>query len=223
VTLPHRGCCYPALALTPAPIEPTALGIDPDVPVLLCAGMPFKYAPEHDGVFPSIARRLGSCQLVFFQLSPQDLTDALRSRLREAFLRAGMECERYVKFVPEQSPPAFRGLMRRADVFLDTIGFSGFNTAMHAVETDLPIVTREGRFLRGRLASGILKRMGLHELVAASEEDYVELAVKLARGAGYRQDARARMAASRSILYEDLAPIRALENFLLKATVSMYG
>jgi predicted O-linked N-acetylglucosamine transferase (SPINDLY family) len=103
-------------------------------------------------------------------------------------------------------------------VFLDTIGFSGFNTAMQAVECGLPIVTREGRFLRGRLASGILKRMGLPELVAQSEEDYVTLAVKLARDTEYREHIRSRIAASRHLLFEDVAPIRALEAFLVEAT-----
>ncbi|TMH83033.1 MAG: hypothetical protein E6H47_13295, partial [Betaproteobacteria bacterium] len=93
-----------------------------------------------------------------------------------------------------------------------------FNTAMLAVACGLPIVTREGRFLRGRLASGILKRMGLPELVGQSEEDYVALAVKLARDTEYRAHIRERMAASRHALFADIAPIRALEAFLVKAT-----
>ncbi len=121
-------------------------------------------------------------------------------------------------FIPWQQKPAFYELLRRADVFLDTIGFSGFNTALQAVECGLPIVTREGRFLRGRLASGILRRMGLPELVAQSEEAYVELAVRLARDAEYREHIRSRIVASRHVLFEDMAPIRALEDFLLTAT-----
>jgi predicted O-linked N-acetylglucosamine transferase (SPINDLY family) len=106
--------------------------------------------------------------------------------------------------------------MRRADVFLDPIGFSGFNTAIQAVECGLPIVTREGRFMRGRLASGILDRMGLSDLVARNEEDYIEFAVKLASDAAYRQEVRARMEQARPILYNDLEPVRALEAFLEK-------
>ena len=107
--------------------------------------------------------------------------------------------------------------MKRADVFLDTIGFSGFNTAVQALECGLPIVTREGRFLRGRLASGPLKRIGLSELVARSDEEYVELAVRLARGADYRRHVRERIMASRGVLFEDRAPIHAMERFLSEA------
>jgi predicted O-linked N-acetylglucosamine transferase (SPINDLY family) len=106
--------------------------------------------------------------------------------------------------------------MKRADVFLDTIGFSGFNTAMQAVECSLPIVTREGRFMRGRFASGILRRMGLAELVTATEGEYVSLALRLAGDAEYRRQIRARMEAARGVLYEDPAPIKALEDFLIK-------
>ena len=113
---------------------------------------------------------------------------------------------------------AFYGLLRHADAFLDTIGFSGFNTALQAVECGLPVVTREGRFLRGRLASGILKRMGLTELVAQSDEDYVALAVRLARDTDYREQVRNRVAESRHMLFEDIEPIRALEDFLLQVT-----
>jgi predicted O-linked N-acetylglucosamine transferase (SPINDLY family) len=86
------------------------------------------------------------------------------------------------------------------------------------VECGLPIVTREGRFLRGRLASGILRRMGLPELVAQSQEAYVELAVRLARDAEYREHIRGRIVASRHVLFEDMAPIRALEDFLLTSS-----
>src|ERR1035437_10278747 len=92
--------------------------------------------------------------------------------------------------------------MKQADVFLDTIGFSGFNTAMQAVECSLPIVTREGRFMRGKLASGILRRMGMTELIASTEGDYVNLAVKLAQDAEYRRGIRQRIETSRPVLFE---------------------
>ena len=104
--------------------------------------------------------------------------------------------------------------MQRADVFLDTLGFSGFNTALQAAEAGLPIVTREGRFLRGRLASGILRTLALDELVTATEKEYVERAVALARDSEARARLRAAMAARRDGLYRDPASIRGLEDFL---------
>jgi predicted O-linked N-acetylglucosamine transferase (SPINDLY family) len=202
------------------PVDPdlARLGIDPKVPLLLCPGTPFKYAPQHDWVLVEIAHRLGRCRFIFFTYKVRNMSDKLRRRLEVAFARGGLDFNDFVTFIPWQSQPAFYGWLKRADVFLDTIGFSGFNTAMQAAECAAPIVTKEGRFMRGRLASGILKRLGLPELVAQSEEDYITLAVKLAEDADYRRYVRDRIEKSRAILFEDVEPIRALEDFLVDVT-----
>lgn len=216
VALPHLGCCYYSPPVTDASPDLPSLGIDADSLLLLCPGAPFKYSPRHDWIFPEIAKRLLRCQFVFFTLEPKYLAVRLKQRLKGVFADAGLDFEQHVAFIPKQPRPVFHGLMRRADVFLDTLGFSGFNTAMQAVECGLPIVTREGSFMRGRFASGILKRMGLPELVAASEEDYVALAVKIASDSEYRDRIRTILDRSGHILYEDGTPIRALEEFLVR-------
>jgi predicted O-linked N-acetylglucosamine transferase (SPINDLY family) len=152
---------------------------------------------------------------VFFTHWTQALSAKLRQRLERAFAQEGLDFGRYVTFLPWLTRPAFFGLMQRADVFLDTIGFSGFNTALQAIQCGLPVVTLQGRFLRGRLASGILRRIGLDELVAQDEDGYVALAARLARDAAYRAQVRRRIEANRGLLFEDAAPVRALEEFLL--------
>jgi protein O-GlcNAc transferase len=59
------------------------------------------------------------------------------------------------------------------------------------MECGLPVVTCEGRVMRGNLASDILKRLGLPELVARTDEDYVAIALRVARDASYRKNLRA--------------------------------
>ena len=216
VSLPHLGCYYRSAAVG-AGVDLGSLGIETNAPLLVCPGMPFKYAPQYDSVITGIARRLGRCRFIFFQSRLNRTWDKVRRRLAAAFAQSRLDFDDFVTFIPWQDRPAFYGLLKHSDVYLDTIGFSGFNTAVQAIECGLPIVTREGRFLRGRLASGILKRMGLAELVAQSEEGYVELAVRLAREAEYREHIRRRVAESRHVLFEDTAPIRALEAFLIEA------
>jgi predicted O-linked N-acetylglucosamine transferase (SPINDLY family) len=215
VLLPGLGCSYPSPQLAPAAHDLRDLGIVTSA-LLVCPGTPFKYMPRHDRVFPEIARRLGECRFVFFTYRVPELSRKLHLRLRAAFSAHGLDADKFVSFVPWQSPERFRGLLAEARVFLDTLGFSGFNTAMQAVECGLPIVTREGRFMRGRFASGILKRLGLQELVARTEEDYIDLAVRICRDDAYRAHLRESIAARRSILFDDPAPIRALEQFLLR-------
>jgi predicted O-linked N-acetylglucosamine transferase (SPINDLY family) len=217
VRLPGLGACYSPRP--PAIAEPdwSALGLDPDAPLLLCVGSPFKYPPGHDAVFPEIARRAREARLVFFENEPEFLAARLKQRLRAAFSGAGLEFERHVSFVPRLPRAAFHGLMRRAAAWLDTPVFSGFNTAMQAVECGLPIVAHEGRFMRGRFASGILRRMGMEEWIAQSDGQFAQLAALLANDPARRREARARIEAARAALFDDAASVRALEEALLEA------
>jgi protein O-GlcNAc transferase len=218
VRLPGLGCSYSPLTAAPAQVDLAALGIREGVPVLLCPGTPFKYTPRHDAVLIEIARRLGECQFVFFTPGhAQDLVQRLRARLQRSFAAAGLDFGAFAAFIPWQSRAAFYGLMSQADVYLDTMGFSGFNTAMQAIECGLPIAACEGRFLRGRLASGVMRRMGLPELVACDDASFVEIAVRLATDAAWWGEMRRRMEAARAALYGDAAPVRALEKFFDEA------
>lgn len=214
VRLPAFGSPYLPTKVAPAVVDLAALGLRPDVPLLLCPGTPFKYTPIHDAVLVEIARRLGECQFAFFIPEPAELMHLVRERLAGAFAAAGLDLAASAVFLPWQSRAAFYGLMQEADVYLDTIGFSGYNTAMHAIECGLPIAAWEGRFLRGRLASGILRHMGLDDLVADTVPAYVETVVKLAQDAAHWGAVRERMVAARARLYGDAEPVRALERFL---------
>jgi len=215
VTLPGTGCFCEESPGTAVEPDLPRLGIDPESAIFICPGTPFKYAPEHDWIFPAIARKLERCQFVFFT---HPLSEKLRRRLKAAFERDGLDFQRYVIFIPFQPRAGFYGLMKRARLLLDTIGFSGFNTAMQAIECSLPIVTREGRFMRGRLASGLLKRVGLSELVAGSEEEYVTMAVRFGRDVEYAEQTRARVGRARASSRGDLAAIRDLEGVLSQVT-----
>ena len=214
--LPNLGVCYEPRETAFVEPDLASLGIESGSPILLCPGVAFKYAARYDRLLAEIARGLGRCQMVFFSMKPLSLSEALEGRLRKVFAEAQLDFEQHCLFVPRQEPAAFHGLMRRADVFLDTIGFSGFNTAMQAVRCGLPIVTRAGRFMRGSFAAGILKRIGLQELVVNTESEYVALALRLARDRDYSRDIRARIGASRGALYGDLEPVRALEELIAR-------
>ena len=214
VALPRLGChVEPRGSSAEAPAL-ESLGIDGAQPLLLCPGVPFKYAPQQDWIFPEIAARLGPCRFVFFAYGAEGPWQRLRARLEHAFAERRIDFAGHVTFLPWQSSAAFQGWLERADVFLDTLGFSGFNTALQAVQRALPVVTRDGRFLRGRLASGPMKRLGLPELVAATEEDYIALAVRLARDGAYRERLRQAMRQDGGRLFGDLGAVRALEDFL---------
>ena len=218
IKLPNLGCTYSRLPITANRFDLEDFGIASNQPILICPGTPFKYTPQHDWILVEIAKRLGKCKLIFFNYENNHLSEILRVRLERVFNKSNLAVGDYVIFIPWLKPEDFYGLMKCADVLLDPIGFSGFNTAMQAVDCALPIVARDGQFLRSRLASGILKKIAIPELIASTDEAYVELVTRLVQDKLYRNQIANKMIEMRDILYDDIEPIDALEKFLLNKT-----
>jgi protein O-GlcNAc transferase len=192
-------------------------GISRDGPLYVCPGVPFKYRPQDDAVLVEIARRLGCCTFVFFRHEIGELSERLHTRIAAAFLDAGLDPARHLAWIPWQPRKRFFALLRQADVYLDTLGFSGFNTFMQAIECHLPCVTYEGQFMRGRLGSGILRHLGLDAWVADTRELYVERAVQLGASAACRQSVRDAIRQAEARAYGDLHAVRALEDVLMES------
>lgn len=215
ITLPNLGCFYSPYQGPVQKISAADLHLNPNRPILLCPGTPFKYAPQFDNALLEIARQSPNAQLVFFNF-PDMPVDLLKDRLTIVFSRAGLQLKDHAVFISKLSSAQFYGLMQIADVFIDTMGFSGFNTAIQAIECNLPVVTYEGKFMRGKLASGILKRMGLDELVCLSVNDFINKVTQVCNDGQYKNSIKTQIATRKGILFEDLEPVKALNQFLLE-------
>jgi protein O-GlcNAc transferase len=214
VQLPHLSNRIQPLALPSRDPGFASININLERPILVCPGTPFKYQPEHDHVFADIARRAPDAQLVFFRPSVTALANLLQARITKEFEAAGLNVMDHVRFIRWLNFHEFHCLLRHADVMLDTIGFSGYNTAVQAMECGLPLVTREGRFLRGRLASGVLRRMELEELIVPTKADYVNLVVRLVTDRDYQAHIRREIEQRRSVLFDDTSAVGPFQDFL---------
>jgi protein O-GlcNAc transferase len=220
VALPNLGVCVQALKPVAVAPDLVALGLTATEPLLLCPGTPFKYTPAGDATLAALAARLqvrGSGRLVFFRNRRAAMSEQVEQRMRKAFARSGVDYDRTVAWVPTLDRGRFFGLMRRATAMLDTIGFSGFNTALQALECDLPVVAFEGEFMRGRLASGPLRHIGLDPLVATTPAEYVDIALRLVDDAAWGARMKQEIAQRRPALFDDRVPVRALEEALFAA------
>jgi protein O-GlcNAc transferase len=214
VLLPRLGNRIQPLGLTGSELDFAGMNIDLEKPILVCPGTPFKYQPEHDHIFAEIARGVRDAQLIFFRPSVATLANLLELRITKQFEAAGLNVMDNVRFIRWLNFQEFHCLLRNADVMLDTIGFSGYNTAVQAIECGLPLVTREGRFLRGRLASGVLRRMELMELIVQTKADYVNLVVRLATDRRYQAHIRHEIQQRRSVLFDDQSAMGPFQDFL---------
>jgi predicted O-linked N-acetylglucosamine transferase (SPINDLY family) len=69
---------------------------------------------------------------------------------------------------------------RLAGLFLDTLPYNAHTTASDALWAGLPVLTRIGHTFPGRVAASLLQAVGLPELITTSQQDYQDLAVRLA-------------------------------------------
>lgn len=196
-------------------------GESPDVILFACIGSLYKFLPEYDDLYPRIAEQAGSCRFIFFDDFVPTLTEKLKARLASAFAAHGLDWSAYCRFLPRTTPEEFYAILGAFDVYLDAPGFSGFNTAMEALSFDVPVLTSRGRFLRGRLATGVLERIGMADMVASDLDEYVSKAVSLARDRSFRKEISARVAASKSAAWHDAASIDSLQDHLL--SLAMLG
>ena len=142
------------------------------------------------------------------------MTDLFRRRIERAFGQFGLHAENHCLILPRLEPERFLAATGLSDVFLDSIGWSSCNTTLEALVYDLPIVTLRGDLMRGRHSAAILDRMGMTAAVCKSIEEYVELAVRLARDLPWRAKVKRLIAANKGAIYRDRTCIAALEEFL---------
>jgi predicted O-linked N-acetylglucosamine transferase (SPINDLY family) len=142
------------------------------------------------------------------------------------FRDQGLDPARYLKVTPWLPRDRFLGYLDAMNVYLDSPAFSGYTTAWQALHRGLPIVAIEGAFLRQRLASGLLKKIGLTDGIAQSKDQYVELACRLAeesRSAARRQTRRDTIRQAAFKADGDGAAVHALQSALLEASASLKG
>jgi protein O-GlcNAc transferase len=220
VRLPNLGIFVEPLAPSFELPDLRSLGLPGGEPLLLCPGTPFKYSPMHDYVWARIAKGLHEAKagrLVFFRGRSEFVDRLLEQRLRRAFDRERVDFDARVCITEALDRPRFFGLMQQSALMLDTLGFSGFNTVLQAAECGLPVLAYEGNFMRGRLGSGIMRRMGLPELVVSTDDAFIQMAVQLAADPLRRDQLRLKITNQRNILFRDTEPVRALERCLVEA------
>ena len=216
VKLPGIGYYFEPPTLECSNINFIKMGINNGLPILLCLGSPNKFSPFYDWVFIEIIKRIKNCQLIFMN-DLDESSKLLKKRLKSLAKESGVCFENHFIFIPQLSREGYSSLMKNADMLLDTIGFSGMNTAMQAIGCGLPIVTREGKFQRTRHASAILKTIDIDELVAKTEEEYINLVEKLLSDKKFRNNIKLKIKENEKDLYRNEISIRALEDFFQSA------
>lgn len=137
------------------------------------------------------ARLLGSVPGSRLVLKNKSFADIeTRDRWREQFERLGVGPARLAFNACTSAIGEHLGMYGAIDVALDTFPYNGTTTTCEALWMGVPVVTLAGRTHASRVGMSLLSQIGLPELIATGHDDYVNIAVALARDARHRADLR---------------------------------
>jgi protein O-GlcNAc transferase len=114
-------------------------------------------------------------------------------RIRQCLESLGVAAER-VQFIGYAATTAEHlALYARVDIGLDPFPYNGTTTTCEALWMGVPVVTSLGDRHAGRVGASLLSRVGLGDLVAATDEDYVRICARLAGDRGGLSHLRAQL------------------------------
>jgi predicted O-linked N-acetylglucosamine transferase (SPINDLY family) len=134
-----------------------------------------KVSHETLALWAKVLRILPTCRLQL--LAPRGES---RERVLQTLLGHGIASERitFVEFRPrEQYLRAYHGI----DICLDTLPYNGHTTSLDAFWMGVPVISRVGRTVAGRAGWSQLNNLGMSELAATGDEQFVQIARGMAQ------------------------------------------
>jgi predicted O-linked N-acetylglucosamine transferase (SPINDLY family) len=149
------------------------LGLPPTGFVFASLNAPYKITPQIFDVWMRVLKQVDGGVLLL-QGGPSE------RNLRTEAERRGVAGGRLV-FASWAPYPEYLARYKVADLFLDTMPFSGGTTTSDALWAGLPVLTLPGDAFASRMSGSLLRAADLPELIAGSPEEYEAIAVRLAR------------------------------------------
>ncbi|MBF0356513.1 MAG: tetratricopeptide repeat protein [Alphaproteobacteria bacterium] len=195
IRLPDSWLCYtpPAAAPPVAPVPALAKGHV----TFGCFNNPAKISKASIRLWQRILDKVPGARLciraAFFR------TEEQIAIYRQRFSEAGADVAR-IDFMPALAQDKLLEAYGEIDIALDPFPYSGGITTLEALWMGVPVITKTGASFPGRHSTSFLSTIGRQELIADSEEAYLEKAVALAKDkerlSSYRAHLRSQLSTS---------------------------
>jgi len=212
VKLPGIGTRYPKLDL-PRDASRARFGLPEDRTLLLCPQSLWKIHPDNDLLFSELLAANAAALLVLFEGRHSAVGAQFTRRLERVLAEHGLAMRERVRVLPQVGHDDYLRINLVCDAMLDTLHWSGGNTSLDALACGLPIVTLLGAFMRGRQTAGMLRLLGVPELIARNRADYLALAARLVADPSWRRELSQRIRAGEGCLFDvpdAIAPLQTL-------------
>jgi len=219
VGLPGIGTRFARPAL-PAPAQRASLSLPEDAVLLLCPQSLFKIHPDNDVLLAKVLAGNPQAMLVLFAGRHPAITDQFMRRLGKCFDNYGISIRERTRVLPHFDHQGYLAMNLACDAMLDTLRWSGGQTSVDALDCGLPVVTLPGTMMRGRQSAGMLRLIGVEELIAQDVDDYIRIANRLCGDPEWRAALSAKIREHGARLFDDPEPTAALEAFYQEVAAS---
>ncbi|MEQ8464785.1 O-linked N-acetylglucosamine transferase family protein [Coleofasciculus sp. E1-EBD-02] len=174
-------------------IDRGSLGISEETVIFISGANFFKIIPELIDTWIKIIAVVPNSALVLLPFGPNWSNaypkKAFLNHLSHKFSEPGVGAERLIVLDPQPVPNRedVKEYYKISDIYLDSFPFSGTTSLIEPLEVGLPVIARQGTCFRSVMGAALLKSLDIPDLVADSEEAYIELAIALGTNPELRQ------------------------------------
>lgn len=114
--------------------------------------------------------------------------------------------------------PDYLNLVAISEVILDTLHYTGgANTAYDAFAAGTPYITLPLNSHRSRYGAAAYQQLGVTDLIARDQDDYVAKAIKVANEPWYRANLSREILERTDRIFEDQEAVQELEHFFINS------
>ncbi|MEG4917854.1 O-linked N-acetylglucosamine transferase family protein [Microcoleus sp. B7-D4] len=174
--------------------ERKSLRISETAVVFISGANTFKIIPELRETWAKIIAAVPNSVLVLYPFGNTWSGDYVKqpfiNKMSAIFDKYSIDRTRLILLNTLANREDVKAVLQLADVYLDSYPYAGANSTVDPLEVGLPTVVRDGNNLRSRQGAAILRDIQLFDLIADSEESYINLSVALGINAQLRKQKR---------------------------------
>ncbi|MEG4248440.1 glycosyltransferase [Microcoleus sp. Pol10D4] len=199
ITLEGSGVCVSyTVGSAPATVEPTrrSWGATDESVVFMSGAQAFTIIPELRETWAKIIAAVPNSILVLYPFRSRNENYPkvpFYNQIRSLFAKYGIDKKRLVVIKALPSRADCIKCLELADIYLDSYPYSSGCSLAEPLLVGLPVVVRKGQTTRSRQSAAVIEELLIPELVADSENSYLELSIALGTNPELRRHYRDRI------------------------------
>ncbi|MEH2352520.1 glycosyltransferase [Nostoc sp.] len=174
-------------------VDRESLGISEEIVIFISGANFFKIIPELINTWAKIISGVPNSVLVLLPFGPNWSNSypkkAFVNHLIKVFSKHEIPADKLIVLDPQPVPnrEEVKEYFKIADVYLDSFPFAGTTSLIEPLQVNLPVIARRGNSFRSAMGAAMVQALDVPDLVAHSEESYIQLAIALGNNPKLRQ------------------------------------